>query len=37
MKSFEPKSLMDRRDELVLGIFALFVPMVSLATMMYAG
>mgnify|MGYP001825583795 CR=1 FL=1 len=37
MKSMTPKSLMDRRDEIVLGIYALFVPMVSLATMLHAG
>lgn len=37
MQTITPKTLMDRRDEIVLGIYALFVPMVSLATMLHAG
>jgi len=35
MKSLNPKSLMDRRDEIVLGLYAFFIPAVSLATVVF--
>ena len=35
MKSVKLKSLMDRRDEIVLGLYAFFIPAVSLATIVF--
>lgn len=37
MSEVKPNRLMDRRDEIVLGLYAFFIPAIALATMLHAG